>query len=580
MQTQRYSIDSSKTLADWQSVCERICLIVLTSGLLSLAMWLCWTLGRGIELTDEAYYVLNGMHPEAIQFFFTPTQWLSGPLWSATGSLTGFRAIGLLIMTISAAVLAWGTIRASNWVGLPEPKTLVAKGIPLTACICSAWLYGAVLNFAPSYNSLSAAGAYSSVGLLFCALDCPDRRKSMALFMLAGVTLGLTLIAKFSSGICITVLILGLFVVFFRAADLTVRNALAMIIVVPMTVISVAFVFSSPTTAWHAFRNGLELTSLAQQNEPISIRLMRNWLECRTMIETAARAFLGPLLCVGASLLLRHALLGIIAALWFALNLSGGDFLLGGMDRYQVQSVPLAATVLLAMFLTIGVWGRKPRLAILVIALFLLPFLIALGTGNPLPFQIILSMASWGLLCAMLANAVHGPLRLAALLFCLIFVAIVASQIVTSGTRSPYRLSRPLQEQTVTVDIASVGRVRVDMETSKFVKDVQAAATKCQVSAGTPFLGFYNLPGLAIVLGAIPIDTPWLFGEPFASAVLNQTAPFKLQSALVALKLNETGQPPHLPDQLKEFPQKYRACGEAMLPYQRARVELWAPREP
>lgn len=577
MLTKRRINSRSSHRAHLQIACEAIIVILTVTVTVGLAAWACWGFGRGLELTDESYYVLNGRFPEAIRFFFSPTQWIAAPLWWLGGSLSAFRALGFLTLTLCAGVLAYGLTKAGHWFGVADAERPLARLLMIGASAATAWLYGALTNFSPSYNLLSSAGAYLAVGLFLAGLNGENSRRSLVNAIAIGVVIALTLIAKFSSGICVAGLVLGMHVVFWRAPGARWTNALAMCLAIPVTLIGVASIFDAPAHAWAALREGLVLTSLAQQSEPVTTRLLRNWNECQVMLVSAFDIFGVPLACAALAALLRKSVFGIAAAIAVAVIVARGEYPLGGTDKYLTQAIPLIAIVILSMVTTLRTWCASLRMVMLVAGMFLLPFLIVLGTGNPLPFQIILSLASWGLLCATLAMAAKGGERLAAMLFCLILVSTVASQVVTSAIRAPYRLSGAITEQTIPVDIPGLGRVRVDAVTKQFVDDVFGAARTCQISPGQPYLGFYNLPGVALVLDAVPVDTPWLFADTFAQAVLARADATKIRTAIVAVKLDGNGIRTPLPEPLSRFPAGYRLCGTATLPFQKERFEIWAP---
>lgn len=574
MQAKKFSMNAPVVSAQWSTLCERLCQASLLASVTALALWLGWGIDRGLELTDEAFYVLTGAHPHSLRFFFTPTQWLAAPLWAVGGGLSGFRVAGWTVLTGSAAVLAAGAARTA---GMPLANTRLHMVVVIAAAFAGAWLYGAVLNFSPSYNLLSAAGAYLALGLFLLASDRPDKWTWKLQPVVVGVVLGLTTIAKFSTGICMAGVVLGLHPFMHRSVGIALRSAMMTVAATVLTVFAVGIAYTTPEQAWEAFREGLTLTSLAQQSEPVVVRLARNWEESKVLLVSAGSAFVGPLLGVGLAVLVRRPGIAIVAAIWFSVNLVHGDFLLGGMDRYLLQSVPLTASIVAMLLLTVGTWARGVRMTMVVGVLVALPFLIALGTGNPLPFQIVLSMAPWGLLCGLLASSVPQKWRVPGLVFSLIFVGIAVSQIISGGLRAPYRLAHPLTEQTTPVDLAGLGRLHVDIETARFLDDVKNMQRACDVKPGMGFLGLYGLPGLAVVLDAVPLDTPWLFAEPFATAVLAQTDRHAIDSALVGIRLDGNGVQPQLPPQLAGFPRQYRKCGTTAFPFESARIELWAP---
>ncbi len=550
---------------------------ILVGLTLGLGAYICWTFNRGLELSDEAYYLLNAQYPEAVRLYVTAFKWLAAPIWHVTGSLVSFRASGFVILTLSAIGLALGLMRAVHWFGIEPVARRWMRVQTITASVIAAWLYGATLNFSPSYNLLSAAGVYLAVGLTLARLDCNNRRRSLLNAIAIGVVLGLTTLAKFSTGICGALLLTGIHAVLWRAAGSRWINVLAMWLAIPATIVLVAACFETPAHAWAALREGLAITSILQPKMSIIGQLMRNAEQLYALLAAAAIALWPALVCAVFATLLRRPSIGVAAAVVAAVIVVRGGLAVGGLDRYATQSVPLAGIVALAIIATIRVWTGHRMTVLLVVALFFLPFLIALGTANSVSFQIVLSLAPWGLLCASLGLMAADGQRRVAMAFSIVLAGTIVSQVVTSGMRIPYRLISPLAEQTNPIDIPGLGHVLVDSETLKFVEAVRGAAKECHIAPGTPYLGLYNLAGVALVLNAVPLDTPWLFSKPFAQAVLQGSDPAQLKRAVLGVTLARNGERLEMPAVLSTFPEGYRKCGTAGLPFLRDRFEIWAP---
>ncbi|MGC7405639.1 hypothetical protein ACPWR0_06180 [Pandoraea pneumonica] len=549
----------------------------LVGLMIGLGVYIGWTFNRGLELSDEAYYLLNAKYPGDVRFYVTAFKWLVAPLWHVTGSLVSFRASGFIILTASSVALALGLMRAAHWFGIESAPGRWMRAQLVASCVLSAWLYGATLNFSPSYNLLAAAGVYVAVGLALAGLDRDDRRLSCLNAIVIGVVLGLTALAKFSTGICGVLLILGVHLVLWRAPSSRWLNMVAMLLAVPATVVLIAACFETPAHALAAFREGLEIASIVQPKISIVAQLMQNVEQLVAMLRAALQAFWPALVCVVIGVALRRPSISLIAAAITAVIVVRDGLAVGGLDRYATQSVPLAGIVVLAMIATLRVWGRRFMTILLVAALFFLPFLIALGTANKVSFQIVLALAPWGLLCASLSWMAQSEQRWAPMAFSLVLAATIASQVVTSGMRIPYRLISPLAEQTNPVDIPGLGRVGVDAETLKFVQALRSAANECHIPPGVPYVGLYNLAGVALVLDTVPLDTPWMFTQPFAQAVLQRSDPAQLRRAVLGVTLARNGERLEMPAVISNFPAGYRKCGTAVLPFLRDSFEIWAP---
>ena len=131
--------------------------------------------------------------------------------------------------------------------------------------------------------------------------------------------------------------------------------------------------------------------------------------------------------------------------------------------------------------------------------------------------------------------------------------------------------------QTEPIRVGAIGTVRMDKETHLFVTELNEAARKCQILPGRPFLGLYNIPGVALVIQGVPVFTPWLNGPAQAEALLNAAPLQTLRSAVVGLQLLPNGRVPQINKLLPGFPTDYRLCGTATYPYQQQEILLLVP---
>ena len=228
---------------------------------------------------------------------------------------------------------------------------------------------------------------------------------------------------------------------------------------------------------------------------------------------------------------------------------------------------------------TVRAWTTNVRLSVLLISLVALPYCIAVGTSNLLPPQIIVSLASWGTLFSLVgySSLFVGQARIAPAILSALFAIMVATQVVNSGFYPTYHMSRSLSEQTEPVNVGKIGLVYLDEDTRKFVLDIGHAAETCSIAPGRPFVGLYDIPGVALIIQGIPVLTPWLSQPPQAEAWLKRAPDATLQSAIVGLRAFGDGEFPKMPGVLPSFPVGYRLCGEGVFPDWKQRIQLWAP---
>jgi hypothetical protein len=96
--------------------------------------------------------------------------------------------------------------------------------------------------------------------------------------------------------------------------------------------------------------------------------------------------------------------------------------------------------------------------------------------------------------------------------------------------------------QATPVDIGDLGRIKVDVGTARFVKDLGAAVATCDIAPESPFLGFYNIPGVALATRTIPIVTPGINNVAQAATILS-LAPTKTGPLVIAVLRSQDGSP-------------------------------------
>jgi hypothetical protein len=546
---------------------------VIASTAATLA-WLIDGLDRGLDLTDESFYLLSALQPHDIRLFFTPFHWVSGLLWRASGTLLAFRAWGLGLACTSAVALAWAVLQAAPRAGMNAPEGRLARAAVMAGAAGGALIYGSLLSFTPSYNLLAASGASFSVAFgLFATDGSAARTRTFAL--LAGVALGATFLCKFSAGICVGGLVVMLQVAFAWDRRSQWRAPLLTVVCAGATVVLAAWVETGFGEAIREFKSGLDIVWFAQGDGSTLQRLARSGADLVGMLRGAGAVFWGPLVCMVIGLRWRPAFFGWAGLAWFAVLLATGrGHLTGGESHFAQQAIPLVAMLAFALIAGLKQWTRTWRAALLAATLAVLPAAVAIGTSNPLQVQVLGAMASWGLLIGLLGfsgDAELNPNAPAAVIFC----AIVAAQVMTAGAE-PYRM-RPMRQQTEAITLPSLGRVKVDAATAALAREMQRAARACALAPGTPFLDFYDVPGVALMIGAVPVETPWLLHGAYASLALRNADPSALRRAVVAVKRDGAGVLPAPPAQLHEFPQGYKLCGRSLAPVEGRSVELWTP---
>ncbi|MBI5279627.1 MAG: hypothetical protein HY854_24555 [Burkholderiales bacterium] len=513
-------------------------------------------LGLGLETTDEAYYLLHALHPESIRLFFTPFHWVTGPMWEATGSLVAFRALGLALCVASAMLLAEGVRQVAPRAGWPVPGRIAV----MAGSVSGALVYGSLLPFTPSYNLLGSVFGCMAMGLGLLAMAA-TQRAGWSWALAAGVALALATIVKFPAGMGTAGLLALLWLVLAKREE-----ALRLAALLAGAVVTVALLAAPDAVA--QFRAGVEVLWAAQGDHSTAGRLLRSAQDIAQMLGAAGIAFGAPLACVAAGVWLQRTWLALAGMAWLAFAIVADGHLAGGYDRFPLQAQPLAALLLAAFIAKARDLSFTVRSALLVASLVALPFAIALGTSNPLHVQLLGALAPWGVLLALAGFAAprSWPAALAAVMF-----GITVFAQASGHAGQPYR-TRPMAEQREHVTLPQLGQLKVDRPTAAMVQALLAAATRCSIRPGTPFIDLYNLPAAGLVLQAPPLVSPWMLDASHAARVLQHADPAALRGATLVVKSNHAALPP----QLAGFPAGWRLCGAGTAPLDGVPFEVWA----
>lgn len=572
-------------------VVERFARVIILLSAFLLIAYVVWTLNRGFEITDEAYYLLLAMHADSVKFYISAQQWITSGIWQVTGSLVMFRAAGMIVLLTSSALLALGVLSAGQRLGLVVDR-LESRAVMFAGTAIGALLYASTINLSPSYNLLASAGAYAAAGMVLLALNSSNNVGKFALFALAGAAVGVEFLCKASAGIA-TLALLACWVVFFECSRSgKIFGPVALTLGAGVSAGIVLRVNTTIGDAAQIFEQSMQLFRMVQV-EPIGARLVRYASEFHAYSWLTLRAFAMPVVAMLIYVATRRAIFAqfsltvlVIILMFGGLDAGGpvfslqnaisGSYLFGGFGRYGIQIVAIVAMLIMALSVSASVWKRNKSTLGLLAGLILLPYTVVIGTGNMLFTQIIDSLAPWGALIALLviARVPTDRNRVFISLIGVCFMATVSLQIVTSAMR-PYNLSSPLTKQDQAITVGDLGRVKVDAETHQFLTDMQAAVERCHIAPGAPYLGLYNIPGVALTLQATPVATPWLNNRVQAEFVIERARPEELHQAIVALQMGENEAFPALPRQLEGFPSGYQYCGRAIYPYMHQHIQIW-----
>ncbi|HEX4739545.1 MAG TPA: hypothetical protein VH331_18505 [Allosphingosinicella sp.] len=460
--------------------------ILLAGVILSLLICgglLVYGSGRGLDLTDEIFYLVWTRDPNAYALIYQPFGTLLHPLFELVGGdLQAYRLAGFAIAAAAGAFLGWSLSRGSRGRAL-----LALYGAAAALTIFFPWIV------TPSYNSAANVGALLIVaGTLNAFADRPVTRALGAVAGAAGLCL-----AAFSKPPLFAIGIAAMLVA--ALVSRRARTALPLIAAPLLGAVLISLFLPPAEIPGLVRRIVASQHILALPNTPLGLpaKLVRDWREVPLALNAAAAA-------AALSFALRRTRwfawagsAAIVLSLFYVRD-AAADVVDGDIPDF------LGLTLVLIAAGYAGVLQHRPDARLPVIALLLgAPVAVALGTFNNQWFQLNFSMAFPFLALFVLASADPAQWRrgLAQAL-----AVLGPPAVLLLAAFYPYSLPDSVFAQQIPIaPPLARGTVRVDEETADFVGAAQGLAQGALLIdlSGTG-------PGVAAVLGARPPVLAWL----------------------------------------------------------------------
>lgn len=458
-------------------------LAAVALSLLTCAGLLVYGSGRGLDLTDEIFYLVWTRDPHAHELIYQPFGYLLHPLFElAGGNLQLYRLAGFAIAAAAGAVLGGSLSRAGRTRAL-----FGLYGAAAALTIFFPWI------ITPSYNSAANVGAMLIVaGILNPFADRPARR-------LVGVVAA-------AGGLCLAafakppLFAIGVAVMLVAAvASRRARTAVPLLAAALLGALLTTLFLAPADVPGLVQRMLTSQHILALPNTPLGLpaKLVRDWGDVPLALSGAAVA-------AALSFALRRtrwfALPGYAAV---ALTLAyvpqaATDVIDGDMPDY----LGLALMLIAAGYA--GVLRKCEDARLLTVGLLLAaPVAVALGTFNNQWSQLNFSMAFPLLALFALASADPAPWRRGV---AQVLCVLAPPAVMLLAAVYPYSLPASIFEQHTAIEPPFTrGTVLVDDETADFVHSAHGLAQGALLIdlSGTG-------PGVAASLGARPPVLAWL----------------------------------------------------------------------
>jgi len=484
------------------------------------------SLGRGFELGDGGYFLLNLNHPEGAPAVFQFYRLLPAASHASDYGVRDARVLRLAAELVASLLLLSGVYA---W----ACRRFWAPGTARPGAFAGIALAGALLTTGSrtfGYNDMSSLCSYAAVGALFAGAAARSAAGRAAAALAAGFAGGLELGVKFPSALALLALAALAWAALFPGLARRERARLVALVGAGALAAGALYVVRAGGLAplADALRPMRELARLSGY-APSGILARYAAGEVVTLLHLGVAALAAAL--AGRALSRRRPALAPDARSALALLAGAAALALGTtlVHPFFLHPTALALAAGLGFLLLAGLRlaGRALRaepgppdtpawraMAPLLLLLALPPVNV-LGSNVPLSMRLPAHALPLFALLAVLGLALRprflgGRTALAAVA---ILVALTSAVVVQHQLVRPYGLVRPLWEQTE--EPAGLPGIRVDAPTRAFLEAVALRLHEAGFEPGAPLVALDYMPGLVFYLGGTsPGSNLYLFDRP------------------------------------------------------------------
>lgn len=504
--------------------------VPLAAGVLAALAVLGWAARRGLDRTDEGYYLLSIARPRDVTADLLSFGHVYHPLSVLlSGNVTALRWAGILLTVLTGGLLAWTVLGTPGLVGAGRRWPAPLRAATSVALGCSGLLTVVAVPLTPSYNTLAFQGlALTCTGLV--AGLTRDGRWGRLGWAAVGAGGWLTLLAKPTSAALLAVAVVAAVAVVPR------RWSPAMAVAPLATLAAAGLTLAGYRQSPMAFADRLVLGLEASRSLGGHDDVVR--LDTLLLREDVLAGLLG----VAGAAALALALVrrsrsggGALAAVATSGLLALGAGALALVLAGRVSLAPLGAMVP-AVLTTTGVLTGAALLAVAAVALaraalrrgrpvgqapserataialtavlLLMPLAYAFGTNGNLWAAAGRAVVFWLVLLTARLAGTPGSVRAVPALTSL--VALVALLLGTVDT--PYRYPS-LRSATVAAPVGPSGTLLLTPGDAAQVRATRALADRAGLDDDARVLDLTGAsPGTVYLLRARPVGQAWLIG--------------------------------------------------------------------
>ncbi|WP_134741157.1 hypothetical protein [Nocardioides sp. 503] len=495
---------------------------------------------RGLDLTDESFYLLSYRWWNVNFDAFSGVQYVYGPVFQLLGYDIGLLRIVRLVVTVAAhAWLGWAFMA---WLRVQRPTAPttrwweVAGAATITSCagITYSWL-----PLSPGYNDLALSCAFVLAGgtLRIARDNALDRPPPAWVPLGMGATAVVMCLAKWSSAALVLLgIVVVLLIVHLAERQGTARLGRLVGLGVAGVLLMGAFVQFALVPFQTIVPPMLEVNSrVADSTNSPSNLLVRYRTGGRTLVDDVVDQYWPLLLAAVLTPLLARwvrasVALAVVALGWSVVQVVRHDGTLAGSPQLLTFTVtifaPLAAVLLAALTTGLvsavrrrrsgataaGTWRPHLARAVVVVMLLVLPVAVSVGTGNLLQFMAVLGLAAWVALAIMVVTAPWARQRATQVLLTGAVVGIVVATtcIAVDGLwNRPYRTSGFADSTASAQDVPALDSVRLDPDDAASYTALRERLLPYVEKPGRAMMPFDGMAGLVYLLDGRPVGEAW-----------------------------------------------------------------------
>ncbi|WP_344231903.1 hypothetical protein [Kribbella hippodromi] len=510
--------------------------LVVAAGL--AAWWIvaaAQSANRGFDITDEGYYLLSYRWWDSNPLALTGVQYLYGPVFEWFGyDIVKLRVFRLVTVVFVHLLFGYSFMRWLRGRRPGMPRSILFELAGTALILAAGGMSFAWLPLSPGYNDVILLGALTLLSCVLWMATAVDRDRQVPFWVpvVAGLVIGVMVLAKWTSVVVIGLIVLAAVVVLAgrgwrsvaRGILLALGGLAVTALVVQLFVVRLNVAIPGIITV-NKFIAGTSYTpaDLLQIYWSSGIKLLGRTLQAHwllllaTALATIARwrwlrLTAAVLVVAGLVISVRHVL--------------AGDGALGGSQHTGAYAQTLLAAVLVAVVAAAGavityrvgvtecsrLSRENTRTWVILAVLVLLPFVQAFGTNTPLYTIGFNAFATWAaVMIAVLTGIWATPVAARATVGLVLVGALVATASIayTGLIDYPYRsVGRSQLTQAATLPALKGLYLSEPME-QNFTK-LAGELRPYTEPGGRPMLAFDKMAGLVLVLDGRPLGEAWV----------------------------------------------------------------------